>query len=201
VRVLSDLGIGLGALDEEVRALAGRGGSAFAGHIRFASAAREALELSQREASQLGHDHIGTEHLLLGLVRQGQGAAAQVLIQRGADLATVRTKVVEVLSAQQRGQASPEAITGIDTSVQLQMIGLRLAAIEAKLGIEGATAYQELRNLGQALAWNRRSREAAIDEQDSRGAVNLRYLKQAMQTRQRAVERGMFDDPPAASGL
>ena len=74
----------------EVEEIIGHGGQAPSGHIPFTPRAKKVLELSLREALQLGHDYIGTEHILLGLIREGEGVAAQVLVKLGADLARVR---------------------------------------------------------------------------------------------------------------
>src|SRR5207245_11509606 len=67
-------------------------------HIPFTPRAKKVLELSLREALQLGHNYIGTEHILLGLIREGEGVAAQVLVNLGADLSRVRQRVIELLS-------------------------------------------------------------------------------------------------------
>src|SRR4029079_11477312 len=76
----------------------GQGGSSPSGHIPFTPRAKKVLELSLREALQLGHNYIGTEHILLGLIREGEGVAAQVLVKLGADLSRVRQQVIQLLS-------------------------------------------------------------------------------------------------------
>ena len=83
---------------EEARLLIGQGGSSPSGHIPFTPRAKKVLELSLREALQLGHNYIGTEHILLGLIREGEGVAAQVLTKLGADLSRVRQQVIQLLS-------------------------------------------------------------------------------------------------------
>jgi hypothetical protein len=98
-RALTGLGIPLDDLRREVEERIGRGEGAPSGHLPFASRNKKVLELSLREALQLGHNYIGTEHLLLGLAREGEGGAAQVLAGRGADLEVVRQAVVRQLSA------------------------------------------------------------------------------------------------------
>src|SRR3954469_135325 len=80
---LRRLGIGVGIVRTEVEAIVGRGSGSPEGHIPFTPRAKKVLELSLREAIQLGHNYIGTEHVLLGLVREGEGVAAQVLVKRG----------------------------------------------------------------------------------------------------------------------
>src|SRR6266700_2270479 len=93
-KALVSLGISLGAVRQQVEEIIGQGQQAPSGHIPFTPRAKKVLELSQREANDLGHNYIGTEHLLLGLVREGEGVAAQVLVKLGADLAGVREQVV-----------------------------------------------------------------------------------------------------------
>jgi ATP-dependent Clp protease ATP-binding subunit ClpA len=94
---LDSMGISLAGVRDEVESMIGRGKAAPTGHIPFTPRAKKVLELSLREALQLGHDYIGTEHILLGLIREGEGVAAQVLQKLGADLDRVRHKVVGLL--------------------------------------------------------------------------------------------------------
>jgi Clp amino terminal domain, pathogenicity island component/ClpX C4-type zinc finger len=105
-QALTSLGISLADVRGEVERIIGHGGSAPSGHIPFTPRAKKVLELSLREALQLGHNYIGTEHILLGLIREGEGVAAQVLGDLGADLATVRQRVVQLLSGYQGGTSS-----------------------------------------------------------------------------------------------
>jgi ATP-dependent Clp protease ATP-binding subunit ClpA len=97
-KALEDLGISLAAVRQQVRDIIGGGASAPTGHIPFTPRAKKVLELGLREALQLGHNYVGTEHILLGLVREGEGVAAQVLVRLGADLQVVRQAVVQRLS-------------------------------------------------------------------------------------------------------
>jgi hypothetical protein len=85
-KALESLGISLEAVRQQVEEIIGQGGSSPSGHIPFTPRAKKVLELSLREALQLGHNYIGTEHILLGLIREGEGVAAQVLVKLGADL-------------------------------------------------------------------------------------------------------------------
>ena len=87
-KALEELGISLEAVRREVEEIIGQGASAPSGHIPFTPRAKKVLELALREALQLGHNYIGTEHILLGLIREGEGVAAQVLVRLGADLST-----------------------------------------------------------------------------------------------------------------
>ncbi|HJM72468.1 MAG: ATP-dependent Clp protease ATP-binding subunit [Acidimicrobiales bacterium] len=95
---LESLGISLEAVRSQVEELIGHGASSPSGHIPFTPRAKKVLELSLREALQLGHNYIGTEHILLGLIREGEGVAAQVLVKLGADLSRVRQQVIQLLS-------------------------------------------------------------------------------------------------------
>ena len=91
-------GISLEAVRSQVEEIIGQGGSSPVGHIPFTPRAKKVLELSLREALQLGHNYIGTEHILLGLIREGEGVAAQVLVKLGADSQRVRQQVIQLLS-------------------------------------------------------------------------------------------------------
>src|SRR6266702_159745 len=100
-KALESLGISLEAVRAQVEEIIGHGGQAPSGHIPFTPRAKKVLELSLREALQLGHNYIGTEHILLGLIREGEGVAAQVLVKLGADLNRVRQQVIQLLSGYQ----------------------------------------------------------------------------------------------------
>lgn len=105
---LEALGISLEAVRAQVEEIIGQGGSSPSGHIPFTPRAKKVLELSLREALQLGHNYIGTEHILLGLIREGEGVAAQVLVKLGADLGRVRQQVIQLLSGYQGPGGKPE---------------------------------------------------------------------------------------------
>ncbi|WP_313358175.1 ATP-dependent Clp protease ATP-binding subunit, partial [Microbacterium sp.] len=111
-KALESLGISLDAVREQVQDIIGQGQQQPTGHIPFTPRAKKVLELSLREALQLGHNYIGTEHILLGLIREGEGVAAQVLVKLGADLNKVRQQVIQLLSgAPGRETASVGATT------------------------------------------------------------------------------------------
>jgi ATP-dependent Clp protease ATP-binding subunit ClpC len=97
-KALESLGISLEKVRQQVEEIIGAGQSPPSGHIPFTPRAKKVLELSLREALQLGHNYIGTEHILLGLIREGEGVAAQVLVKLGADLSRVRQQVIQLLS-------------------------------------------------------------------------------------------------------
>ena len=96
-RALESLGVSLQDVRQNVEEMIGRGQHELSGHIPFTPRTKKVLELSLRESQQLGHDYIGTEHILLGLIREGEGVAAQVLVKMGADLNRVRSQVVQLL--------------------------------------------------------------------------------------------------------
>src|SRR5919205_988479 len=97
-KALESLDISLEAVRAQVEEIIGQGQQAPSGHIPFTPRAKKVLELSLREALQLGHSYIGTEHILLGLIREGEGVGAQVLQKLGADLNRVRQRVIQILS-------------------------------------------------------------------------------------------------------
>ena len=105
-KALESMNVSLENVREQVGEIIGRGQSAPAGHIPFTPRAKKVLELSLREALQLGHNYIGTEHILLGLIREGDGVAAQVLQKLGADLNRVRQQVIQLLAGYAGGEGS-----------------------------------------------------------------------------------------------
>jgi ATP-dependent Clp protease ATP-binding subunit ClpC len=140
-KALESLSISLDGVREQVQEIIGQGQQAPSGHIPFTPRAKKVLELSLREALQLGHNYIGTEHILLGLIREGEGVAAQVLVKLGADLNRVRQQVIQLLSGYQGkettgagvGAGQPEGTPA--GSVVLDQFGRNLtqAARENKL--------------------------------------------------------------------
>jgi ATP-dependent Clp protease ATP-binding subunit ClpC len=160
-RSLESLGISLEDVRQNVEEMIGRGQEAPSGHIPFTPRAKKVLELSLREAQQLGHEYIGTEHILLGLIREGEGVAAQVLVKLGGDLRRVRQQVIQLLgegrpeeageeaggrweAAGGRGGMEPEVrIVGSPAQIaeilgRLRSIDMRLAAVQRHLGLEAA---------------------------------------------------------------
>ncbi len=138
-KALESLGISLEGVRSQVEEIIGQGQQAPSGHIPFTPRAKKVLELSLREALQLGHNYIGTEHILLGLIREGEGVAAQVLVKLGADLNRVRQQVIQLLSGYQgkdpatSGGGAQEGTPS--TSLVLDQFGRNLtqAARESKL--------------------------------------------------------------------
>lgn len=103
-KALEELGITIDAVREQVTDMIGPGSESTSGHIPFTPRAKKVLELSLREGLQLGHGYIGTEHLLLGLIREGEGIATKVIVKLGVELATVRSTVMNMLSGYQAGK-------------------------------------------------------------------------------------------------
>ncbi len=137
-KALESLGISLEAVRSQVEEIIGQGQQAPSGHIPFTPRAKKVLELSLREALQLGHNYIGTEHILLGLIREGEGVAAQVLVKLGADLNRVRQQVIQLLSGYQGKEPATSggpAEGTPSTSLVLDQFGRNLtqAAREGKL--------------------------------------------------------------------
>ncbi len=135
-KALESLGISLDAVRQQVEEIIGQGQQAPSGHIPFTPRAKKVLELSLREALQLGHNYIGTEHILLGLIREGEGVAAQVLVKLGADLNKVRQQVIQLLNGyQSKEPAGTASESAPSTSLVLDQFGRNLtqSAREGKL--------------------------------------------------------------------
>jgi hypothetical protein len=146
-KALTSLGISLQAVRQQVEEIIGQGQHSPTGHIPFTPRAKKVLELSLREALQLGHNYIGTEHILLGLIREGDGVAAQVLVRLGADLNRVRQQVVHLVHGAKGDRPTRIATAGslrlrgpaerwtAELQVTLARLTERIDAIEHHLGI------------------------------------------------------------------
>jgi ATP-dependent Clp protease ATP-binding subunit ClpC len=156
-KALESLGISLEAVRAQVEEIIGQGQMAPTGHIPFTPRAKKVLELSLRESKQLGHNYIGTEHILLGLIREGQGVAAQVLVKLGGNLPRVRLQVIQLLSGAAGGA---EAATG-----------MRPMAM---------TMPDDLREAKEQLDQVRRQKETAIQAQDFDRAAALRDAEEEL---------------------
>jgi ATP-dependent Clp protease ATP-binding subunit ClpA len=177
-RSLESLGISLDAVRQQVEEIIGRGQQAPSGHIPFTPRAKKVLELSLRESLQLGHNYIGTEHILLGLLREGDGVAAQVLVRLGADLNRVLRQVIQLLHGYQ-GQDAGSAGSGLgeraravlpdDAVAWFDALDRRLTALERWVSMQ-----PDLEDLDQKIAQVRRDKEAADARQDSQVAAALR---------------------------
>ena len=177
---LEALGITDEAVRQQIDETVGRGKKpARSGHIPFTPRAKKSLELSLREALQLGHNYIGTEHILLGLIREGEGPAAQVLTAMGADLDTVREQVIEILHGRQPKDESGTRRSGkggrrkrkllAEILDRLESIDSRLSAVEQRVG-----TGPDLRDIDKEIKQTRRDKESAIDAQDFETAAVLR---------------------------
>ena len=177
-RSLVSLGISLDAVRQQVEEIIGRGQQAPSGHIPFTPRAKKVLELSLRESLQLGHNYIGTEHILLGLLREGDGVAAQVLVRLGADLNRVREQVIQLLhgyQGQDAGSAGSDlggragAVPPDDALAWFDALDRRLTALERWVSMQ-----PDLEDLDQEIAQVRRDKEAADARQDSQVVMALR---------------------------
>ncbi|HJV04583.1 MAG TPA: ATP-dependent Clp protease ATP-binding subunit, partial [Actinomycetota bacterium] len=152
-KALESLGISLEAVRQQVEDIIGQGQSAPTGHIPFTPRAKKVLELSLREALQLGHNYIGTEHILLGLIREGEGVAAQVLQKLGADLNRVRQQVIQLLSGYTGGK---EAAPGEQTpqgSMVLDQFGRNLTQLARETKLDPVIGRQkEIERVMQVLS-------------------------------------------------
>ena len=151
---LASLEVGLDPAREQVAEIVGRGQQAPSGHIPFTPRAKKVLELSLRESLRLGHPYIGPEHILLGLVTEGQGVAVEVLRVLGAPPERIRARVLELVPAAGEEPADlPEAGQPVRLTVtaaqfdqlldRLDAIDRRLAAIERRLGLGEPPAEAE----------------------------------------------------------
>ncbi|MBB1052502.1 ATP-dependent Clp protease ATP-binding subunit [Dietzia sp. CW19] len=173
-KALESLGISLEAVRSQVEEIIGQGQQAPSGHIPFTPRAKKVLELSLREALQLGHNYIGTEHILLGLIREGEGVAAQVLVKLGADLTRVRQQVIQLLSGYQGKEAeatgAPAGTGGRESgtpssSTVLDQFGRNLtqAAMEGKLDPVVGRA-KEVERIMQVLSRRTKNNPVLIGE-------------------------------------
>src|SRR5437762_1443693 len=169
-KALESLGISLEGVRQQVEEIIGQGQQAPSGHIPFTPRAKKVLELSLREALQLGHNYIGTEHILLGLIREGEGVAAQVLVKLGADLNRVRQQVIQLLSGYQ-GKEPAASGTGTageaapSTSLVLDQFGRNLT----QLAREGKTdpvigREKEIERVMQVLSRRTKNNPVLIGE-------------------------------------
>ena len=169
-KALESLGIALEGVRQQVEEIIGQGQQSPSGHIPFTPRAKKVLELSLREALQLGHNYIGTEHILLGLIREGEGVAAQVLVKLGADLNRVRQQVLQLLSGYQGKEPAEGAAGGRvegtpSSSLVLDQFGRNLtqSAREGKLDpVIGRE--REIERVMQVLSRRTKNNPALIGE-------------------------------------
>ena len=197
-RALEAMDVTLQAARDQVIVIIGRGQAQQSGHIPFTPRAKKSLELSLREALQLGDGYIGTGHLLLGLIHQGDNVAVKILGSLGADLKDLRARVTEELRGNpEEGQDVPPAererqqlkvyLRG-EVKGLLDTIDDRLSAIERRLGITRPVSAV-LRGLEVRIAQVRRDKEAAIDVQDFGQAAALRDTEKQLIEERARVEQ------------
>ncbi|QUG99767.1 ATP-dependent Clp protease ATP-binding subunit [Saccharopolyspora erythraea] len=167
-KALESLGIALEGVRQQVEEIIGQGQQAPSGHIPFTPRAKKVLELSLREALQLGHNYIGTEHILLGLIREGEGVAAQVLVKLGADLNRVRQQVLQLLSGYQgkepaeaggRGEGTPSSSLVLDQFGRNLTQSARESKLDPVIGRE-----KEIERIMQVLSRRTKNNPVLIGE-------------------------------------
>ncbi len=221
---LESLGIDLDGVRQQIEEITGRGHEAPApSHQQYTLRAKRALDLSLREALQLGHHHIGTEHILLGLLREGDGPAAQVLIELGADLGLVRRHVLGLLddgedageggggqtglaapgpgpAAGGGGGTSPEGRMLAEILGRIEAMDARLSAVEQQLG-----SGPDVRDLDRQIAQANQDKESAAVAEDYEHAAVLRDRERQLladkAARQKEWASAHPDLPSLAEGL
>jgi ATP-dependent Clp protease ATP-binding subunit ClpC len=167
-KALESMNISLEAVRQQVEEIIGQGQAAPTGHIPFTPRAKKVLELSLREALQLGHNYIGTEHILLGLIREGEGVAAQVLQKLGADLNRVRQTVIQLLSGYTGGkeQGSPEqGGGGPQGSMVLDQFGRNLTSLAREQKLDPVIGREkEIERVMQVLSRRTKNNPVLIGE-------------------------------------
>jgi ATP-dependent Clp protease ATP-binding subunit ClpC len=187
-KALEGLGISLETGRAQVQETVGQGLRAPTGHIPFIPPAKKALELSLQEALQLGHNYVGTEHLLLGISREGEGVAAQVLAGLGADYARVREQVVRLLTGEGE-QAAPQArLVRMTVPEELRELDEQIAQVQRQ-----KDAAIDAGDLDRAAGWRDRERQLRADrgrrEREWMAAVDVEAVVQENQRLHGEVER------------
>ncbi len=165
-KALESMGISLEGVRSQVEEIIGQGQAAPTGHIPFTPRAKKVLELSLREALQLGHNYIGTEHILLGLIREGEGVAAQVLQKLGADLNRVRQTVIQLLSGYTGGKGETQAGEQIPQgSMVLDQFGRNLTQLARESKLDPVIGREkEIERVMQVLSRRTKNNPVLIGE-------------------------------------
>jgi len=187
---LESLGIGAEAVRQQIEKITGEHLEPTGGYAQYTMRAKKALDLSRREALRLGHNHIGTEHILLSLIREGEGPAAQALLELGADLSRVRQQVLLLLGddllddepeeAAPAEAGAPAARAGLGGGIgesklltemllRIEDMDSRLSAVEQRLG-----TGPDVRDLDLQIAQARSDKESAVGAEDYENAAMLR---------------------------
>lgn len=204
---LASLGISLDAARHQVHKIIGRGQQASSGHIPFTPRAKKVMQLAALEAKQLGHDDIGSEHLLLGLIREGEGVAVQVLVTLGVDLKETHRRVILLCGSGGSAVAMsrPEATTSAKHRSQDQVLacitGLdaRLSAMEQRVGAGADTS-----ELDEQIERVRENKEVAVRAQEYERAASLRDREKDLLVQKAAREQewaAMHPSLPALAEL
>src|SRR5438876_1883383 len=168
-QALAAMDVDLDAVRQQVEEIIGKGQAAPTGHIPFTPRAKKVLELSLREALQLGHNYIGTEHILLGLIREGEGVAAQVLQKLGADLNRVRQTVIQLLSGYTGGKEQVSAGGGSESAGQgsavLDQFGRNLTQLAGENKLDPVIGREkEIERVMQVLSRRTKNNPVLIGE-------------------------------------
>ncbi|MGA9379015.1 MAG: ATP-dependent Clp protease ATP-binding subunit [Phormidium sp.] len=162
-KVLKSMGVNLKDARIEVEKIIGRGSGFVAVEIPFTPRAKRVLELSLEEARQLGHNYIGTEHLLLGLIREGEGVAARVLENLGVDLSKVRTQVIRMLG--ENTEVTPGASQGRTKTPTLDEFGSNLTVMASEGKLDPVVGRQrEIERVIQILGRRTKNNPVLIGE-------------------------------------
>jgi ATP-dependent Clp protease ATP-binding subunit ClpC len=186
-KALESLNISLEAVRQQVEEIIGQGQAAPTGHIPFTPRAKKVLELSLREALQLGHNYIGTEHILLGLIREGEGVAAQVLQKLGADLNRVRQTVIQLLSGYTGGKGettpggSSQGEGGPQGSMVLDQFGRNLTQLARDQKLDPVIGREkEIERVMQVLSRRTKNNPVLIGEPGVGKTAVVEGLSQAI---------------------
>jgi ATP-dependent Clp protease ATP-binding subunit ClpA len=207
---LEALGISRAAVREQVEEIIGTGRWAPPVNIPYAPQAKRVLDMSLREALALGHHTIGTEHILLGLIREGESPAARVLASLGAELSLVRQQVLELLqdTADEEPESAPRSVPAdagergllSEAIARFESIDSRLSAVEQRVG-----TGPDVGDLDQQIANARREKESAARAEDYETAAALRDRERTLlaekASRQQEWATAQLDLPSLAEGL
>ena len=164
-KALESVQVNIDAVRGQVVEIIGRGSSPPSGHIPFTPRAKKVLELSLREALQLGHNYIGTEHILLGIIREGEGVAAKVLVKLGIDLERLRNQVLRMLSGSPAGTGEAAAGEGAHGAMMLDQFGRNLTELAAQQKLDPVIGREkEIERVMQVLSRRTKNNPVLIGE-------------------------------------
>jgi hypothetical protein len=201
-RALESLGISLDAVRQEVEEIIGQGQQVPSEVIPFTPRSKKVLELALRESLQLRDNYIGPEHILLGLIREGDGVAAQVLVKLGAGLNRARQQVLQLLHGRPAEEpvparfAAPKLRVTPAVQTRLEAVEQRLAAIEQRIGTGPGTG-----DLDEQIAQVCREKESAVDARDHERAAALRNREKELLASKAAREEQWAAGHPALPDL